>query len=70
MEGHLGHMPEPDNPSWVFPGDIIHLDAPDDYTTFHDQSNDMTPPKDDNIRRDIWPMMRRYGRTRVIHLIG
>ena len=44
MEDHLGHMPEPENPSWVFPGDIVHLDAPDDYTTFHDQSNDVTPP--------------------------
>ena len=43
MEDHLGHMPEPDNPSWVFPGDIVHLDAPDDYTTIHDQSNDETP---------------------------
>ena len=44
MEDHLGHMPEPDNPSWVFPGDIVHLNAPEDYTTFHDQSNDETPP--------------------------
>ena len=43
MEDHLGHMPEPDNPSWVFPGDIVHLNAPEDYTTFHDQGNDETP---------------------------
>ena len=42
MEDHLGHMPEPDNPSWVFPGDIVHLNAPEDYTTFHDQGNDET----------------------------
>ena len=43
MEDHLGHMPEPDNPSWVFPGDIVHLNAPEDYTTFHDQGNNETP---------------------------
>ena len=43
MEDHLGHMPEPDNPFWVFPGDIVHLNAPEDYTTFHDQGNDETP---------------------------
>ena len=42
MEDHLGHMPEPDNPSWVFPGDIVHLNAPEDYTTFNDQGNDET----------------------------
>ena len=44
MEDHLEHMPEPDNPSWVFPGDIVPLTAPEDYTTFHDQGNDETPP--------------------------
>ena len=44
MEDHLEHMPEPDNPSWVFPRDIVHLDAPDDYNTFCDQSNDVTLP--------------------------
>ena len=36
MEDHLGHMPEPDNPSWVFPGDIVQVNAPEDYTIFHD----------------------------------
>ena len=44
MEDHLGRIPEPDNPSWVFPGDIVHLDTPDDYTTFRDQTNNVTPP--------------------------
>ena len=28
MEDHLGHMPEPDNPSWVFPGDISTSECP------------------------------------------
>ena len=43
IEDHLGHMPERDNPSWVFPGDIVHLNAPEDYTIFHDQGHDETP---------------------------
>ena len=44
MEDCLGRIPEPENPSWVFPGDIVHLDTPGDYSTFHDQTNDVTPP--------------------------
>ena len=57
MEDHLGHMPEPDNPSWVFPGDIVQVNAPEDYTIFHDQGNDETPPnrrqhQEESLARD------------------
>ena len=44
MEDRLGHMPKPDEPSWVFPGDMVQANAPEDYTIFHDQGNDETPP--------------------------
>ena len=44
MEDHLGHMPEPDNPSWVYPVDIVQVNTPEDSTIFHDQGNDETPP--------------------------
>ena len=43
MEDNLEHIPEPDNPSWVFPGDIVELHAPEDDTIFHDQSDGGTP---------------------------
>ena len=57
MEDHLGHMPEPENPSWVFPGDIVQVNAPEDYTIFHDQGNDETPPnrqqhQEESLARD------------------
>ena len=44
MEDHLGHMTEPDNPSWVFPVDMVQVNTPEDSTIFHDQGNDETPP--------------------------
>ena len=27
IEGNFEHIPEPDSPSWVFPGDIVELHA-------------------------------------------
>ena len=42
IEGNYEHIPEPDNPSWVFPGDIVELHAPEDDIIFHDES-DQTP---------------------------
>ena len=44
MEDHLEHIPEPESPSWVFPGDIVDLNVPEDDTIFHDQGNGETPP--------------------------
>ena len=70
MEDHLGHMPEPDNPSWVFPGDIVHLNASEDYPTFHIRAMTRLLSTDDNTRRNIWPVMRRYVRIMAIHPMG
>ena len=44
MEGNFEHIPEPDSPSWMFPGDIVELHAPKDDIIFHDESDDETPP--------------------------
>ena len=44
MEGNFEHIPEPDSPSWVFPGDIVELHAPEDDIIFHDESGDEIPP--------------------------
>ena len=70
MEDHLGHMPEPDNPSWVFPGDIVHLNASEDYTTFHDQGNDETPLNRRQHQEEHWPVVGRYVRIMAIHPMG
>ena len=44
MEGNCDHIPEPDNPSWVFPGDIVELHAPEDDIIFHDENASEIPP--------------------------
>ena len=44
MEGNFDHIPEPDNPSWVFPGDIVELHAPEDDIISHDEDNSEIPP--------------------------
>ena len=42
IEGNFEHIPEPDSPSWIFPGDIVELHAPEDDIIFHDKSDDET----------------------------
>ena len=44
IEGNFEHIPEPDRPSWVFPGDIVELHAPEDDIIFHDEGDRETPP--------------------------
>ena len=44
VEGNFEHIPEPDKPSWVFPGDIVELHAPEDDIMFHDEGDRATPP--------------------------
>ena len=44
MEGNFDHIPELDNPSWVFPGDIVELHAPEDDIIFHDEDDSEIPP--------------------------
>ena len=42
IEGNFEHIPEPSSPSWVFPGDIVELHAPEDDIIFYDEC-DETP---------------------------
>ena len=44
IEGNFEHIPEPDSPSWVFPGDIVELHAPEDDIIFHDEGDNETLP--------------------------
>ena len=39
VEESYGNIPEPDSPSWIFPGDIVELHAPEDDIIFHDESD-------------------------------
>ena len=44
IEGNFEHISEPDSPSWVFPGDIVELHAPEDDIIFHGEGDSETPP--------------------------
>ena len=44
IEGNFEYIPEPDSPSWVFPGDIVELHAPEDDIIFHDEGDSETSP--------------------------
>ena len=39
IEGNFEHIPEPDKPSWVFPGDIVEIHAPEDDILFHKEQD-------------------------------
>ena len=43
IEGNFEHIPEPDQPSWVFPGDIVQIHAPEDDILFHEESEGQMP---------------------------
>ena len=46
MEGNFEHIPEPDKPSWVFPGDIVELHTPEDDILFHEECDSSIPSND------------------------
>ena len=42
IEESYEKIPESNSPSWIFPGDIVELHAPEDDIIFHDESDDET----------------------------
>ena len=43
IEGNFEHIPEPNQPSWVFPGDIVQIHAPEDDTSFCEEFEEQVP---------------------------
>ena len=43
IEGNFEHIPEPDQPSWVFPGDIVQIHAPENDTLFCEEFEEQVP---------------------------
>ena len=39
IEGNFDDIPEQDKPSWVFPGDIVEIHAPEDDILFHEEQD-------------------------------
>ena len=52
IEGNFEHIPEPDQPSWVFPGDIVEIHAPEDDILFHEEYERQIPSNDDQQREE------------------
>ena len=46
IEGNFEHIPEPDQPSWVFPGDIVEIHAPEEDILFHEERDRQVPSND------------------------
>ena len=44
IEGNFEHIPEPDQPSWVFPDDIVQIHTPEDDPLFCEGSEEQVPP--------------------------
>ena len=43
IEGNFEHILEPDQPSWVFPGDIVQIHAPENDTLFCEEFEEQVP---------------------------
>ena len=43
IEGNFEHIPEPDQPSWVFPGNIVQIHAPENDTLFCEEFVEQVP---------------------------
>ena len=46
LEANLDYIPPPDQPSWVFPGDIVEINAPEHNVLFREEQEEPGPPND------------------------
>ena len=46
LEANLDYIPPPDHPSWVFPGDIVEVNAPEDDILFREEQEEPGPLND------------------------
>ena len=47
VEGNFDYIPEPDKPSWVFPGEIVKLQTSEEDNSFHDTYGECLPSNGD-----------------------
>ena len=52
IEESYEKIPEPNRPSWIFPGDIVELHAPEDDIIFHDKSDDKTSTNEEQQQEE------------------
>ena len=46
LEANFDDIPPSDQPSWVFPGDIVEITAPEDDVLFHEEREESETPND------------------------
>ena len=46
IEANFDHIPPPDRPSWVFPGDIVEINVPEEDVLFHGEHDESEPSED------------------------
>ena len=46
LEANFDDIPPPDQPSWVFPGDIVEINAPEDDVLFREEREEPETPND------------------------
>ena len=70
IEGNFEHIPEPDQPSWVFPGDIVEIHAPEEDILFHGERDRQVPSNDHEQRKENSATGGELQENRTIHPKG
>ena len=52
IEGNFDYIPEPDGPSWVFPGEIVKLQTSEEDSSFHDTHEESLPSNEYRQQED------------------
>ena len=52
VEGNFDYIPEPDKPSWVFPGEIVKLQTSEEDNSFHDTYGESLPSNGDRQQEE------------------
>ena len=50
IEGNFEGIPEPDQPSWVFPGDIVQIHPPENDTLFCEEFEEQVPSNEHQLQ--------------------
>ena len=70
IEGNFEHIPELDQPTWVFPGDIFKIHAPEDDILFHEESEGQMPSNGHQQQEEDSATGEDPGKNRTIHPKG
>ena len=70
IEENFEHIPEPNQPSWVFPGDIVQIHAPENDTLFCEEFEEQVPFNNVSSKRKTRLQVDSPKKSRTIHPKG